>query len=324
MRLNIGSIARWRGEDDVLVSPDYVVFHCTERSMPTALLPEYFDSFRKSKQWDDFVYEAGDGSVRVRIYYRDMTQLRLTLPDVGEQQKIAECLGSLDDLIDATGKKIEALRQHKKGLMQKLFPQPGETAPRLRFPEFRGNGMWETKKLGSIVTKSKETFDPQRSHETPPVIELDGIEAKTGRILGLSTLEKKHSLKSRFQAGDILFGKLRPYLQKFARPSFAGVCSSEIWVLRSKGISSAFLLYLIQSKRFMQLANISSGSRMPRAEWSVLADAEFEIPQPSEQQKIAECLGSLDELIEATGKKVEALRQHKHGLMQQLFPSVEK
>ena len=75
MRLNIGSIARWQGESDVLVSPDYVVFCCLERAMPTTLLPEYFDSFRGSRQWDAFVSEAGDGGVRVRIYYRDLSDV---------------------------------------------------------------------------------------------------------------------------------------------------------------------------------------------------------------------------------------------------------
>ena len=127
MRLNIGSIARWQGESDVLVSPDYVVFRFLERAIPTTLLPEYFDGFRGSRQWNAFVSEAGDGGVRVRIYYSDIAQLQLALPDVEEQQKIADCLGSLDGLIAAEGRKLEALHQHKQGLMQQLFPQPGET-----------------------------------------------------------------------------------------------------------------------------------------------------------------------------------------------------
>ncbi len=198
--------------------------------------------------------------------------------------------------------------------------KPMRLVPELRFPEFRDSGEWETRKLGDIVSRNKETFDPQKSRDTPHLIELENIESKTGRILGVAELEKHNSLKSRFQAGDILFGKLRPYLQKFARPDFQGVCTSEIWVLRSKEISSAFLFYLVQTERFIQLANISSGSRMPRAEWNFLAGADFKIPHPDEQRKIAECLGSLDALITAEGRKLEALRQHKQGLMQKLLP----
>ena len=198
--------------------------------------------------------------------------------------------------------------------------KPSHLVPRLRFPEFCGSGEWETRKWGNIVQRGKETFDPQTCHDTPFLIELENIESRTGRILGVSELEKQNSLKSKFQAGDVLFGKLRPYLQKYARPEFHGVCTSEIWVLRSLEASSAFLFYLIQSERFTQLANISSGSRMPRADWNFIASEDFEIPHSDEQQKIADCLGSLDDLIAAEGRKLEALRQHKKGLMQQLFP----
>ena len=199
---------------------------------------------------------------------------------------------------------------------------PSSLVPNLRFAEFRDSGEWETRKLGDVISRGKETFDPQKSRDSPHVIELEHIESKTGRILGVAELEKRSSLKSRFQAGDVLFGKLRPYLQKFARPDFQGVCTSEIWVLRSKDVSSAFLFYLVQTERFIQLANISSGSRMPRAEWSFLAGADFAIPHPDEQQKIADCLGSLDDLIAAEGRKLEALRQHKQGLMQKIFPQL--
>ena len=155
MRLNIGSIARWQGDSVVLVSPDYVVFRCLEQSTPAALHPEYLDHFRSSSQWDAFVNEAGDGGVRVRIYYRDISQLRLIVPDVVEQKKISDCLGSLDDLIAAEGRKLEALRQHKQGLMQQLFPQPGQSRPRLRFPEFRNAVEWQRCALGEIAEISK-------------------------------------------------------------------------------------------------------------------------------------------------------------------------
>ena len=244
-------------------------------------------------------------------------------PKSGEQKKIADCLGSLDDLIAAEDRKLNALRRHKQGLMQQLFPRPDETMPRLRFPEFREAGDWKTMKWGDFVSRGKEKFDPRNSGDTPRLIELENIEAKTGRILGLTRLEKQSSLKSWFQAGDVLFGKLRPYLQKFARPDFQGVCTTEIWVLRSKEVSSEFLFYLVQTERFIQLANVSSGSRMPRAEWNILAGANFRIPHSDEQQRIADCLGSLDDLIAAEDRKLNALRRHKRGLMQQLFPSLE-
>ena len=86
-------------------------------------------------------------------HFSDLKDKKASFPsvDTGEQQKIADCLGSLDDLIAADGRKLEALRQHKQGLMQQLFPQPGETVPQMRFPEFEGAGEWEEKRLSSLV-----------------------------------------------------------------------------------------------------------------------------------------------------------------------------
>ncbi len=113
--------------------------------------------------------------------------------------------------------------------------------PRLRFPEFT-HVEWKTIKFGDIASRGKEVFDPRKNDDRPHLIELENIEAKTGRILYVTELEKKDSVKSRFQTGDVLFGKLRPYLQKFARPDFQGVCTMEIWVLRGKKVSSKFLI----------------------------------------------------------------------------------
>ena len=125
MRLNIGSIARWQGESDILVSPDYIVFKCVKEGL-SRIDPVYLDNFRRSDAWENFVSEKGDGSVRIRIYYKDLARLQLALPPFEEQQKIAECLSSVDELIAAQARKLAALKTHKKGLMQQLFPSPEE------------------------------------------------------------------------------------------------------------------------------------------------------------------------------------------------------
>ena len=125
MRLNIGSIARWKGEREILVSPDYVVFKCITNG-GSGIAPGYLDHFRQTKVWEEFVTEGGDGSVRVRIYYKDIARVELALPSLPEQQKIAECLSSVDELMAAQARKLDALKTHKKGLMQQLFPSPEE------------------------------------------------------------------------------------------------------------------------------------------------------------------------------------------------------
>ncbi len=113
MRLNIGSIARWQGDDDILVSPDYVVFKCKSGG-PHRLDPAYLDHFRRSGAWEDFVSEKGDGSVRVRIYYKDLARLQLALPSFPEQQKIADCLDLADALIAAQGRRWRRLGPTRK------------------------------------------------------------------------------------------------------------------------------------------------------------------------------------------------------------------
>ena len=285
---------------------------------------EYLEQYFRSRFYQDqLTRKSLLNATPPKINMDDLRSTVVLLPDMPEQQRIADCLGSLDDLIAAQEQKLESLQQHKQGLMQNLFPRPGETVPKLRFPEFRNRGVWQTNRFGDFVSNSKEKFNPMNSDDNPYLVELENIESRTGKLIGVAKLDKQNSLKSKFGAGDVLFGKLRPYLRKFAKPDYDGVCTTEIWVLRSNTVSSAFLFYLIQTDRFYQLANISSGSRMPRADWINLADANFQVPDRDERGRIADCLGSLDDLIEHADRKLQTLKQQKQGLMQQLFPTAE-
>ncbi len=117
MRLNIGSIAQWDSNEDVIVSPDYVVFQCND----TQLDPAFLNHFRRSHQWAQFVTDAGDGSVRVRIYYSHLATLKLSLPSIAEQQKIAAVLNLCDREIRLLNEQLAALKTQKQGLMQKLL-----------------------------------------------------------------------------------------------------------------------------------------------------------------------------------------------------------
>ena len=126
-------------------------------------------------------------------------------------------------------------------------------------------------------------------------------------------------LKNVFQKGNVLFGKLRPYLKKYYQPNFDGVCSSEIWVLNGKEILNDFLYYLIQTNSFVDLANQSSGSKMPRADWSILENGLFSFPNSEEQQKIASFLSLIDERIQTQNKIIEQLETLIKGLSENLF-----
>lgn len=117
MRINVGSICRWNGKSDCLVSPDYVVFQCDEG----ALLGSYFDQYRKSEPWASHMDNAGNGSVRVRIYLNDLAQLEIPLPPLPEQQKIAQVLATADAEIANLQAQLAKLRLEKKALMQQLL-----------------------------------------------------------------------------------------------------------------------------------------------------------------------------------------------------------
>ena len=332
MRLNIGSIARWQGDSVVLVSPDYVVFRCLEQSTPAALYPEYLDHFRRSGQWDTFVNEAGDGGVRIRIYYRDISQLRLMVPEVGEQQKVADCLGSLDDLIAAEGRKLEALRQHKLGLMQHLFPQPGETAPRLRLPEFRDAGEWKPTKLGDIASFFKGKGIPKSSlvpSGASPCIHYGELFTAYPEVIRVVTSRTNLHKNMFFSVEDDV---LMPTSDVTPNGLAKACClklrdvilSGDILVIRAdkQRVNGEFLARYIRHLK-QKVLRLATGSTVYHLYASSMKKLNLFVPSEPEQKKIADRLGSLDILIAAETQKLDSLRQHKKGLMQQVFPSLE-
>ncbi|WP_353215125.1 restriction endonuclease subunit S [Salinisphaera hydrothermalis] len=117
MRINVGSIAMNNREEEVLVSPDYVIFACN----PDGLYPDYLDHLRKTRWWAHYINSGGSGSVRQRTYYDDLAALKPPLPDVDEQQDILAVLNTARDDLAATEREVEALIRQKRGLMQKLL-----------------------------------------------------------------------------------------------------------------------------------------------------------------------------------------------------------
>lgn len=334
MRLNIGSIARWRGDSEILVSPDYVVFKCIAGD-ELGMMPGYLDQFRQSKAWEDFVNEGGDGGVRVRIYYKDIARLQLVLPSLPEQQKIANCLSSLDELIAAQARKVEALKIHKKGLMQQLFSREEESRPRLRFPEFQNAGEWIRNPLGSLCTRIMDGthFSPKSKAGPRPYLTSKNI--KDGRI-DLSKLsyisEEEHAeifSKCPVKIHDVLLTKDGANTGNCAinNLDFEFSLLSSVAVLRGNPakLSQQFLFQSMLSEPVQSLiAEAMSGQAIKRITLAKIAG--FSIPTTSlnEQQRIDSCLSSLDALITAENQGLEALKVHKNGLMQRLFPSQQE
>jgi len=189
--------------------------------------------------------------------------------------------------------------------------------PQLRFPEFKGG--WEKKKLGDIMSNKSQKYNPKSNHESFKCIELEHLASETGHLIGYTDSQEAGSIKNRFEKGDVLFGKLRPYLRKYLLAPFTGVCSSEIWVLTGKKASNEFIYRLIQTNRFIGLANQSSGSKMPRADWDVISSSLFYFPTLPEQQKIASFFTAIDQKITQLKRKLTLLEQYKKGVMQLIF-----
>lgn len=177
---------------------------------------------------------------------------------------------------------------------------------------------WEVVRLGEVCEIKKGKVNPKKT-ETIPCVELEHISQDTGMLLGFIDSREQLSIKNSFSKGDVLFGKLRPYLRKFWRASFDGVCSSEIWVLQGKKVSNAFLFYLVQTARFSQIANATCGTKMPRADWKLMQDENFAIPPLAEQEKIAEILSAWDTQIQNFETLIAEKQNLKKGLCQTLL-----
>ena len=225
-----------------------------------------------------------------------------------EQQKIADCLSSLDELIELHAQKLEALKTHKKGLMQQLFPQAGETMPRLRFPEFREVGAWEGKSLSKIVDKVASTLshkDLQTESGFYPVYGASGVLTYTDFYM--FDVDYIAVLKDGSGAGDIRHYK--------ALSSITGTLEGLI-------VNSGYATFFVYSQlRLLDIKQFLVGGAIPHVYFKSYSSLYIQYPKLPEQQKIADCLRSLDEVIDLHTQKLEALKTHKKALMQQLFPS---
>ena len=183
---------------------------------------------------------------------------------------------------------------------------------------------WEVKEFGQICYPSKSRMNPITSDSSYKCIELEHLSQGTGFLLGYANSKDLKSQKSFFEEGDVLFGKLRPYLRKFYFADFKGVCTTEIWVLKpEKYTSNRFLFHLVRSDKIVEAANLSTGTKMPRAEWKTVSETKIPVPTIEEQTAIATALSDADALINSLEKLIAKKRNIKQGAMQQLLKPKE-
>lgn len=236
---------------------------------------------------------------------------KVLVPPLCEQEKIAEILGAWDLAIEKLTALIEQKKLLKKGLMQRLL------TGKQRLPGF--STPWKKFEFDQMALLNNKKYIPNQN-EHLKCLELEHFEKETGCLIGYVDSAEQSSTKNVFKSGDVLFGKLRPYLKKYTKPDFNGVCSTEIWVLSgSDYCTNDYLYLLIQSTKFLSACNVSSGTHMPRADWDFVSHIPFFIPSLLEQKAIADILSKADEEIDLLTRKLSALKEQKTGLMQQLL-----
>ena len=188
-------------------------------------------------------------------------------------------------------------------------------APAIRFKGF--SDAWEQRKFEEIAVRSSVIC----SDDTLPRVEYEDIVSGTGRLN--KDIYAKQSSKSGivFHQGDVLYGKLRPYLQNWLLPTFDGLAVGDFWVLQPQNADSSFLYRLIQSRQFDEVANQSTGTKMPRADWKLVSKTVFSIPSNiSEQAAIGTYFTALDSLITLHQRKFEKLTNVKKSMLEKMFP----
>ena len=289
-----------------LVSKEYPVFTVRKEVLDTDFL---VDTLNSSPLFSVFCIQQKKGGTRTRLYFKTLCSYQMFLPVLHEQQVIASFIRLLDKRIERQMELVETLKKYKRGVLSVAFGKYGSICS------------WQTTPypFAELASRRSEKYDP-RSGEQMPCVELEHIEQETGRIIGSIPSTQQNSIKGVCKSGDTLFGKLRPYLRKYAFVKKDMVCSSEIWSLvPSETIIPEYLFYLVQTDEFIKIANISSGTKMPRAEWSNIEKSVFSVPNKEVQAQIVQTLRGLDSRMLDAIDMLGELQLMKEGLLQQLF-----
>jgi len=314
--------------DDVVLGGDMNILRPKENS--NSIFLSYLLNHSKSE-----IIKLVSGTTVKHIYPSQIITCQLPIAkDKKEQQKIASCLSSLDEVITAHSQKLELLKNHKKGLMQNLFPQEGEKVPKLRFKEFEKDGEWEEKSLDEVCKLVRGPFGGELKKEIFVKEGYAVYEQSHAIYSDFSSFryyidEDKFSELKRFsvKSGDLIMscsgtmGKFAIIPQDYKN----GVINQALLKLTvKKGYDNLFIKITLETENNQNnlLSQSAGGAIKNVVSVSQIKELRLQIPSINEQQKIASCLSALDELITEQAKKIEQLKQHKKGLMQGLFPKM--
>ena len=289
--------------EKAIVSKFYPVFRFTNAN--STFMAEFLNSSPRVKKK---LSVLAVGTSQVVLSFEALKAAKFDLPCKDEQDKIAAFVECLNTRIENQRTLVAALKKYKRGLLSAVFSQNVSMFSTADFYAF-----------SELAVRRSEKYDP-KCNAHAACIELEHIEQETGRIIGSNCADYQNSIKTVCKPGDVMFGKLRPYLRKYAFVQKECVCSSEIWSLIPTDIViPKYLFYLIQSEAFMKVANVSSGTKMPRAEWSTIAKSGYLIPSKDDQQATVDILETTDRIIASHVASYDRFIEYKKGLLQRLF-----
>lgn len=265
--------------------------------------------------------------------------LPIGINSLEEQQKIADCLSSLDALVAAETQKLATLKTYRKGLMQQLFPRGGETVPRLRFPEFRGAEEWKERLFGDLLDdiidfrgRTPTKLGMEWGGGNIPALSANNV--KNGFIdynaecyLASEELHLRWMGDVNLEKEDIVFTMEAPLGNALLLPdSRKYILSQRVVAFKTKAdVLNPFLVQTIWGDGFQNaIGKLATGSTAKGINQKSLRTIPIRLPNKNEQRQIADCLSPLDDLITAQRQEIEALKTHRKGLMQQLFPVLNK
>ncbi len=312
-----------------VAAPNVFIAFRLKKEYSSGFFQNCFEMNQHGKQLKKHITSGARSNGLLNISKETFFGVEIPTPTLPEQQKIADCLDSADALIAAQGRKVEALKAHKKGLMQQLFPQEGETQPRLRFPEFRDAGEWVPETLENLCTAKISYGIVQAGPHVPagmPYIKSTDLNFAL-RLCGLSRTSSEIAEKyrrSEVKPGDIVFSLRGNIGASQIVPKEISVANLTQGTarIRTKGPSEFYLHALRSQPVQTRILAVSKGSTFQEISLEALRNVLIYRPEISEQLRIGDCFTSLDKLIATETRKLETLKTHKKGLMQQLFPGV--
>lgn len=324
-----GYIAMLQGQENAaLPNSIFTCFRFTNKNVCVKYFDHLFHSNYHGKWLKQYITVGARANGALAVDNKHLWSMPIALPtEKEEQHKIADCLTSLDELITAESKKLEQLQSHKKGLMQKLFPAEGKTMPEWRFPEFRGSTEWvvvEINDVGEIITgKTPSTNDSSLWNGDIQFVTPTDITEEKYQITTSRTIAHINKMKI-LPIGTVMFTCIAS-IGKMSISTKLCITNQQInSIIPYANYDNSFIYYVLSSM-LNSIRELAGKQAVPIINKTLFSSIEIKIPNTfEEQQKIANCLSSVDWLISEQTKKINELKEHKKGLTQGLFPSFEE